>query len=84
MNSITVVNIKCGGCENKITSALEKAGLDHISINIPSQTVTFDGDPETARKILSSLGYPEATSAEAQSLLKKGHSYLSCMIGRIM
>lgn len=84
MNKITVVNIKCGGCEKKITGALEKAGLTNIVIDIPSQTVSFEGDIQKARETLSSLGYPEATSAEAQSLLKKGHSYLSCMVGRLM
>jgi copper chaperone CopZ len=84
MSSITVVNIKCGGCEKKITTALEKAGLSHVSIDIPTQTVSFEGDIQKAHETLSSLGYPEATSAEAQSLLKKGHSYLSCVIGRLM
>ncbi len=82
MNSVTVVNIKCGGCEKKITSSLEAAGLSHISIDIPKQMVYFEGDTVKAREVLSSLGYPEATSSEAQSLLKKGHSYLSCAIGR--
>ena len=84
MNSVEVVNIKCGGCEKKIAAALEKAGFSHVSIDIPTQTVSFEGDTAKARETLSSLGYPEAASAEAQSLLKKGHSYLSCMVGRLM
>jgi len=83
MNSLKVVNIKCGGCENNITMSLKKAGLSNINIDIPSQTVSFDGDPAAAKKILSSMGYPEAGSPEAKSLLKKAKSYGSCMIGRI-
>lgn len=83
MNTLTVVNIKCGGCEKKITSSLEKAGLSQISINIPAQQVSFEGDTDVARKTLSGLGYPEASSSDADSLLKKGHSLISCAIGRL-
>lgn len=83
MNTLTVVNIKCGGCEKKITDALTKAGLSAVVIDVAAQTVSFEGDPDVARKSLSGLGYPEAGSPEAESLLKKGHSYISCMIGRM-
>ncbi len=83
MNTVTVVNIKCGGCEKKIRSSLSKAGLAHITINIPEQKVTFEGDVAVARKVLARLGYPQAGSPEAQSIIKKGHSYLSCAIGRL-
>lgn len=83
MNTIKVVNIKCGGCENNIVLSLKKAGLENIKVDIPSQTVSFDGDIKIAAKILSSMGYPEAQSPEAKSLLKKAKSYASCMVGRI-
>lgn len=83
MHTLTVVNMKCGGCEKKITSSLLKAGLSAISIDVAAQTVSFEGSADTARTVLSSLGYPEAGTPEAQSLLKKGHSYLSCAIGRM-
>ncbi len=84
MNTLQVVNIKCGGCEKKITTSLEKAGLSRIAIDIPNQKVSFEGDAEKARTTLASLGYPEAGTKEAESLLSKGHSYISCAIGRIM
>jgi copper chaperone CopZ len=83
MNTLTVVNIKCGGCERKITDSLEKAGLSAISIDVPSQKVSFEGDADLARKVLSGLGYPETGSPDATSILKKGHSYISCAIGRL-
>ncbi|MFA6375858.1 MAG: heavy-metal-associated domain-containing protein [Candidatus Paceibacterota bacterium] len=83
MNTIKVVNIKCGGCENNIILSLKKAGLDNIKIDIPNQIVSFDGDAAAAEKILSSMGYPKADSPEAKSLLKKAQSYGSCMVGRI-
>ena len=83
MNTLTVVNMKCGGCEKKITSSLTQAGLTNIAIDVANQKVSFEGDANVARSTLSSLGYPEAGTPEAESLLKKGHSYLSCAIGRL-
>lgn len=83
MNTLSVVNVKCGGCEKKITDSLTKAGLSAVSVDVPNGRVSFEGDIETARKILSNLGYPEIDSKEAKSLLKKGYSYLACMIGRM-
>ncbi len=83
MTTLTVVNIKCGGCEKKITDSLTKAGLSAISIDVPNGQVSFEGDANKAREVLSGLGYPEAGSQDAESLLKKGHSYVSCMIGRM-
>ena len=83
MNELEVVNIKCGGCGGKITTALERAGISDVSIDIPSQKVLFSGDKDVARKVLSRLGYPEADSPEAKSFIKKSKSYLSCAIGRL-
>lgn len=83
MHTLTVVNMKCGGCEKKITSSLLKAGLSAVAIDVATQSVSFEGSVDTARSVLSSLGYPEAGTPEAQSILKKGHSYLSCALGRI-
>jgi copper chaperone len=83
MNSIQVCNIKCHGCGNSIVSALEKAGMKDISVDIAEQKVFFDGDIETAKKLLSKMGYPEIGSPEAESLSKKAKSYVSCAIGRM-
>lgn len=80
---LKVVNIKCGGCEASIISALEKAGLKNISVNVAAQEVSFEGEKETAAKILSGLGYPLEGSSQAKSLIKKAKSYASCMIGRL-
>ncbi|MSU73550.1 cation transporter [Candidatus Kaiserbacteria bacterium] len=83
MNTLTVVNIKCGGCEKKITNSLEKAGLTNVVVDVAQQTVSFEGDVAVGRRILSSLGYPEIGTPEADSVLKKAHSYISCAIGRL-
>ncbi len=83
MPTLKVVNIKCGGCENQIKSALEKEEIGNIKIDVAGGTVSFDGDIEEAKKILSSLGYPEEGSEEAKKFSKKAKSYISCMTGRI-
>ena len=83
MEKLKVSNIKCGGCEKTIVSSLEKIGIKNINIDIPSQTISFDGDVSAAREELSRLGYPEADSAESKKLYKKARSYLSCAIGRM-
>ncbi len=83
METIKVVNIKCGGCSSMITSSLEKQGLKNISIDVDNQTISFDGDKELAKRILQKIGYPEANSKEAKNFLKKAQSYISCMIGRV-
>jgi len=83
MNTLQVVNIKCGGCIKSITAALEKKGMKNISVEIENQTVSFEGDPEIAKKSLSKMGYPEVSSEEAKSLLKKGQSLVSCAIGKM-
>jgi copper chaperone len=83
MNTIEIVNLKCGGCASSIKSSLEKAGMENISVDISCQKISFDGDINRARKILASMGYPEKGSPEAESLFKKAKSYVSCAIGKM-
>jgi copper chaperone len=83
MPRLQVVNIKCGGCANTITKSLESLGATSITIDIPTQTVSFEGDEKAVSEKLSNLGYPPANSDNAKSLLKKGISYVSCAIGKI-
>ena len=83
MTKIQVVNIKCGGCANTIKKSLESLWVSNILIDIPSQTVSFDGDETIITQKLATLGYPRANSDEAKSLLKKWISYISCALGKI-
>jgi len=83
MDKIKVVNIKCGGCEKAIIMALEAGGLKNIKVSHIDQTVEFEGNKELATKILDKLGYPEAGSEKAKSLLKNARSYTTCAIGSI-
>lgn len=81
--TLQVVNVKCGGCQKHIASSLEKEGFKDVDVDLDAQSVTFEGDVEAAKKLLSRLGYPEASSDEAKSLLKKAKSFVSCAIGRM-
>ncbi len=83
MNTLKVVNIKCGGCEKGISDALESKGLKNIKVSHEDQTVSFNGDIEIARKELTRLGYPEAGTKEAESILKKAKSYETCAVGTV-
>ncbi len=83
MQTLKVVNIKCGGCSFMIINSLEKQGLKNIMVDVENQTVGFDGDKETAKKTLLKIGYPEEGSKQAKDFLKKAQSYVSCMIGRV-
>lgn len=83
MSKLKVVNIKCGGCENSIRRSLTKAGLKNVMVDVDSQTVSFDGDEKTASQKLLSMGYPPAGSKAAKSLVKKGKSLASCLVGRL-
>ena len=83
MQTIKVVNMKCGGCEKTISSALEKEGFTNISVKAPEGIVFFEGDEQRAESILSKLGYPKEGTLEAENLLKKAKSYVSCALGKM-
>lgn len=82
-HTLHVVNIKCGGCGQRITEALEKLGASNVHVSPEEQTVVFDGaDKDAVAKKLDKMGYPQADSNAASRLDKKAKSYVSCAIGR--
>lgn len=83
IHNITVENIKCGGCVNSIKTALLKIdGVQNVSIDKDTETVTIDGtsDKNILVQELSKLGYPEKGN---NSFLKQAKSYISCAIGKM-
>jgi copper chaperone len=83
IHTITVENIKCGGCMNSIKTALLKInGVQNVNIDKDTETVTIDGTAEKTilLQALSRLGYPEKGNND---LLKKAKSYVSCAIGKM-
>ena len=86
--TITVDNLKCGGCSATITkrlSALE--GVTDVQIDSESEQVSFSSPlyaVELARQTLEALGYPErGTAAGLANLGAKARSLVSCAIGKV-
>lgn len=83
LHTITVENIKCGGCKNSIKTALLKIEtVSEVSIDIETATITIHSDTERSILVatLSNLGYAEKGH---NSLLHKGKSFVSCAIGNL-
>lgn len=83
MNTIKIVNLKCEGCKNTIISTLEKNGILNVNVDIKKQEVSFEGDMQIVKEQLAKIGYPEAGSPEAESLIKKAKSFVSCAMGKM-
>lgn len=85
LQKIQVVNIKCGGCKNTVTKALEALWATDISIDILSWNIEYNSnwDRNVVVEKLCSLGYPEVGSESAKSFMKKAVSYTSCAIWKI-
>lgn len=83
--TITVENIKCGGCMNSIKTALLKMeNVQDVAIDKDTETITISGadnmDRESFVNQLFSMGYPEKGN---NNLLLKAKSYVSCAIGNL-
>jgi copper chaperone CopZ len=81
-----IQNLKCGGCANTITNALNSLpGVKNTQVDIEGNAVTFEYEQEdqveAVEHKLSQLGYP--IDSDPNSLLKQAKSYFSCMIGRV-
>lgn len=84
-SEILVDNIKCGGCANNVQLSLKKiAGVGKVDVQIEEGKVTLEYDTDETKTAvlekLASLGYPEQGTS---TLVQKGKSYVSCMIGRV-
>lgn len=84
--NIIVENLKCGGCANSITNALQKIeGVSKIEIDVATSNVSAQLSDSLDRAILTAklakLGYPEAGTEN--TLTQKAKSFVSCAIGRV-
>lgn len=86
-----VANIRCGGCANTITKALQEAGFTEIEIDLSCEprkvTVEIADEAQLAhfKAILRSLGYPLNTDERGftEDTILKAKSFVSCAIGKI-
>ncbi len=85
IKEIQIENLKCHGCANTIIKELsEIKGVDTVAVDVENSTVkvnTSDTILITIKEKLSKLGYPE--TGDANNLMHKAKSYVSCAIGRI-
>ncbi|MDT0690928.1 heavy-metal-associated domain-containing protein [Salegentibacter sp. F188] len=84
--TITVQNLKCGGCVNTITTKLsEIENIQNVQVEKESSSVTFNYlEPEDAFKVkekLRKLGYPAVDAKN--SLASKAISVISCATGKM-
>lgn len=81
----TVQNLKCQGCSNSITSALDKIdGIKSIEVDVENSEITIQAISnravEMAESKLSKLGYPISNSEN--NTLHKINSFVSCAKGK--
>ncbi len=66
IHTFEVANVRCGGCANTITKALQEAGFNEISVDLSCEprkvTVEAVDEAQLAQfsTILRKLGYPLA------------------------
>ncbi len=84
--TITIQNLKCGGCAHTITTKLNLlTGIDNVSVDVETSTVSFgyasDNDYKEAVKKLASLGYPK--EGYNNNVIAKAKSFVSCASGKM-
>lgn len=85
-DTITIQNLKCGGCAASIVKVLQAFPEVHdVSVDFENAAVVIDTDdvsqhPKYAHT-LTQAGYPPV--GEANTLGRKVNSYISCAIGRV-
>ncbi len=84
--TITVQNLKCGGCVSTITTKLsEIENIHNVKVDKESSSVSFNyNEPEDGFKVkekLRKLGYPAVD--ENNSFISKASSFISCASGKM-
>lgn len=90
IHTFEVANVRCGGCANTITKALQEAGFKEISVDLSCEPrkVTVDAVDEAQlaqfSTILRKLGYPLADidNGLIEDTVLKAKSFVSCAVGK--
>ncbi|MEN9538997.1 MAG: hypothetical protein RLZZ126_1232 [Pseudomonadota bacterium] len=85
--TISIDNLKCGGCEATIVKGLSSlTGVDDVKVDHATQSVILDADESRRADVLTklkSMGYPESGTVRGLDAgLANAKSYVSCAIGR--
>ncbi len=84
--SISVQNLKCGGCAHTITSKISAIeNISNLEVDVEQNQVSFnylmDADVLAVKIKLKNLGYPSIE--DDNSLVSKAKSFVSCATGKI-
>lgn len=84
--SISVQNLKCGGCAHTITSKISAIeNISNLEVDVEENRVSFnylmDADVLAVKIKLKNLGYPSIE--DDNSLVSKAKSFVSCATGKI-
>jgi copper chaperone CopZ len=90
IQTFEVDNVRCGGCANTITKALQEAGFKGISIDLSCEprkvTVEALNEAQLAQftTILRKLGYPltDMDNGLIEGTVLKAKSFVSCAVGK--
>jgi copper chaperone CopZ len=84
--SLSIQNLKCGGCAKTITDKLMDINdVSNVQVDTTLNTVSLNYSQESTlenvKNVLSNIGYP--IFGEENTLGKKVKSYVSCAVGKI-
>lgn len=85
-----VANIRCGGCANTITKALNEAGFKEVNVDLSceprkvSAAIADEAQLAQFKMILRKLGYPLVGEEEGaiDNAALKLKSFVSCAVGK--
>lgn len=89
IDSITIDNLKCDGCENTIKKTLKQIeGVEKVAIDKGKHLIEVVHQDSVSRLMLTDslkkMGYPEVGTTEGlNAVLSNAKSYISCAIGRL-
>lgn len=84
-----VLNVKCGGCANTLTTKLEpEFGKIDVNLDVHPRQITLDIDEskeEQLKTSLRKLGYPLSTDELSgfEKATTTAKSFVSCAIGKM-
>ena len=81
--TLSVENIKCGGCANSIRSRLSNL-VSAVEVDVENGNISFsyttEDELDQVISALEKMGYPRMGTSRFSH---KAKSYVSCMIGRV-
>lgn len=84
-----VLNVKCGGCANTLTTKLFKEfGVVEVNLEVEPRMITLDIEESSIpalRKQLIKLGYPMSDEdlSKLEGFTTTAKSFVSCAVGKM-